>query len=122
MKYGTRYSAGSLAVFILSIPLFTMNAVCKTPSLPTFSIVVSFIIFSLYSYISIFDKPAPIHSYFVRKGLNKTSIKGFFFGTGLMYGGLVADHLNVVEEIVITMGLVSILILTLSLTKNALIE
>ena len=39
-----------------------------------------------------------------------------------MYGGLVADRLNVVEEIVITMGLVSIVILTLSLAKNALVE
>jgi len=39
-----------------------------------------------------------------------------------MYGGLVADRLNVVEEIVITMLLVSILILTLSLAKNALVE
>ena len=78
MKYATRYFAVNLAVFILGIPLLTMAAVSKTPSLPDFFIVVSLIIFCLYIYISIFDKPAVIHSHFLRKGLNKTSIKGFF--------------------------------------------
>ena len=122
MKHATRYLAGHLLVFILFIPLMTMAVVSKTSNVYDFFIVVSFIIFFLYIYISIFDKPAVIHSHFLRKGLNKTSIKGFFFGTGLMYGGLVADRLNVVEEIVITMLLVSIVILTLSLAKNALVE
>ena len=122
MKHLTRYFAGNLAVFILFIPLFTMAVVSKTSSLPDFFIVVSFIIFSLYIYISIFDKPAVIHSHFLRKGLNKTSIKGFFFGTGLMYGALVADHLNVVREITGTMILMSGFILLLSLQKNAFAE
>ena len=99
-----------------------MAAVSKTSSLPVFFIVVSFIIFCLYIYISIFDKPAVIHSLFLRKGLNKTSIKGFFIGTGLMYGVLVADHLNVVRGITGPMLLMSMLILTLSLVKNILVE
>ena len=122
MKYGTRYLAGNLAVFILGIPLLTMAAVTKTSSLSDFFIAVSFIIFSLYIYISIFDKPAVIHSYFLRKGLNKTSIKGFFIGTGLMYGNLVVDHLNVVREITGTIIVVSLLILTLSIVRNILVE